>query len=1116
MHKNLLLVLAFVTGFLMAGQPGLSQTTAPINTSFCGTASLPPAQALALVKLAKQARQQQMAQENPMPAITYVPIRPHIIRRSNGTGGYNMANMNQVMALTNSYYLLNGLGIQFYFAGSSPDYIDNDAMYNSYSGQPVDAYDAHNAMNQYYVNAFSTSGLGGFAYFPANDIVSTRSFILDEHNDDDMGNRLVPHELGHNFGLIHTFGGSNGEQVTTELVARGAGANCTTDGDLLCDTPADPYGKSGTSLIFPNGCVQYDPNSSARDANGAPYSPSITNIMSYYFPCTHDFTPGQLDRVQDALALRQTHTAYTLTALPTAVTAPGNLTGSTNNSAITLTWQDNATNEMGYFVERSTVSNTGFLPIGGVAPNTNTFTDSKAVPHTQYYYRIRSSNATTGSLSNTATLRVETPITGLTTTNITGNTAQLNWNSAGAGITYTVQYRAVAGGNWNTTTNYSGVSITAYVQANMAYEWQVKVTGDDTYSGPVSFTTTCPAPTFLSVSPYRTSASLFWSGANPQTYTVEWRPQNTPTWTAINDILYQNYTLTGLTASTPYEWRVQATCPGSMSVATVFSPAQSFTTAACPVPTLNQLGYSSTTVALAWSTNFGEPGRTFSLRYRVIGTTDWTTISVIPTQDNSGYTSYSLTGLTPNTSYEIQVESICSPTEHSGFSSSITVTPACQAPTSLNATAYASTAALSWIPPYVRDPGTTFDLQYRVVGSATWSTVTIASTVSPPASVVYSLTGLAASSTYEWRVRTNCPASIYSDYTTGSNFATSCTAPNNAFLKSVSTTSAVLTWSAIVESGSRFEVRYRVVGAANWSTTGNLSLTAVFSVFTYNLTGLTNTMQYEWQVRTVCSDTDQSAYVNGSNFTTTCQIPDNLTSYAQTTSARLTWAPTGAPGYEVRYRRLGTPDWITVTNLTTYTVTITNLIPNAGYEWQVRSLCDGGVSSNFSASTQFGTPYCYYPGLSFDGQGATSVKVILSYANGGVGTTYEVRYRVVGTTDWTTISSLTATSVVITNLTPDSPYEFQVKSICTATDSSPFSPSALFQTCSVYYTVQVGSWDKPYIWACNQIPGSGDTVQIKHQVTVPANYTAKAGTIRFDAKQRLIFVGNAKLKMGGQ
>ncbi|GAB4015359.1 GEVED domain-containing protein [Spirosoma koreense] len=379
--------------------------------AFCGTPNLTVAERQAINQQAAVAYEQKRAKAA-FTSITYVPIRPHILRKSNGTGGMDLASLNQVMAITNSYYLLNGYGIQFYFCGTSPDYVDNDGQYDNMSDEETvtRGHDVSNALNQYYVNSF-ISGAGGYAYYPGNFVASTRSFILNETwSPDDMGNRLIPHELGHNFNLVHTFGevsgnGTLNSGTTTELVTRGTGANCTTDGDYVCDTPADPYNNSGARLVYVNGCVQYDSSSTARDANGEAYSPSLSNIMSYYFPCTHNFTPGQYDRMQAGLALRQTHTAYTLDCAPTPVAAPTNLVASLDNSNIVLSWRDNATNEMGYFIERSLSPSENFIPIGGVGPNTTTFTDSRTAPFTKYYYRLRPSNATTSGLSQVISIQ---------------------------------------------------------------------------------------------------------------------------------------------------------------------------------------------------------------------------------------------------------------------------------------------------------------------------------------------------------------------------------------------------------------------------------------------------------------------------------------------------------------------------------------------------------------------------------------------------------------------------------------------------------------------------------------------------------------------------------------
>lgn len=90
------------------------------------------------------------------------------------------------------------------------------------------------------------------------------------------------HELGHFFGLKDTFRGSGKELVD--------GSNCETEGDLICDTPADPYRPYVDLDTFLLGCV-YDYY--RVDANGDKYQPDVGNIMSNYINCQCGFSYQQ-------------------------------------------------------------------------------------------------------------------------------------------------------------------------------------------------------------------------------------------------------------------------------------------------------------------------------------------------------------------------------------------------------------------------------------------------------------------------------------------------------------------------------------------------------------------------------------------------------------------------------------------------------------------------------------------------------------------------------------------------------------------------------------------------------------------------------------------------------
>ncbi|WP_299098055.1 immunoglobulin-like domain-containing protein [uncultured Winogradskyella sp.] len=75
-------------------------------------------------------------------------------------------------------------------------------------------------------------------------------------------------------------------------------------------------------------------------------------------------------------------------------------------------------------------------------------------------------------------------------------------------------------------------------------------------------------------------------------------------------------------------------------------------------------GFGSSTATVSWD---AVPGASYDCRYRESGTSAWTTSSV------SG-TSTSLSGLTPETSYEVQVRSICADNSTSSYTSSASFT----------------------------------------------------------------------------------------------------------------------------------------------------------------------------------------------------------------------------------------------------------------------------------------------------------------------------------------------------------------------------------------------------------------------------------------------------------
>ena len=102
--------------------------------------------------------------------------------------------------------------------------------------------------------------------------------------------RALSHQMGHYFGLNNTFN-ENGTMVTSELVN---GTNCETEGDNICDTPADPYVHGTDPNTYVNLQLNCRFTNMQQDANGEFYVPDVGNIMSFYqAECKCGFTLGQ-------------------------------------------------------------------------------------------------------------------------------------------------------------------------------------------------------------------------------------------------------------------------------------------------------------------------------------------------------------------------------------------------------------------------------------------------------------------------------------------------------------------------------------------------------------------------------------------------------------------------------------------------------------------------------------------------------------------------------------------------------------------------------------------------------------------------------------------------------
>lgn len=160
-----------------------------------------------------------------------------------------------------------------YHIAPNPDTLDDEKEMLTLYYRPA-------IINMYFVKDITTSPECGHAYMPGSpwDLVVIKKECLPT--------KTISHELGHFFGLYHTF------ENPGELVD---GSNCTSSGDQLCDTPADPKGTVDASCKFTGPVF--------KDANGDWYFPPVDNIMSYYDNCPCRFTREQYLRMVEQYLL---------------------------------------------------------------------------------------------------------------------------------------------------------------------------------------------------------------------------------------------------------------------------------------------------------------------------------------------------------------------------------------------------------------------------------------------------------------------------------------------------------------------------------------------------------------------------------------------------------------------------------------------------------------------------------------------------------------------------------------------------------------------------------------------------------------------------------------------
>ncbi len=277
------------------------------------------------------------------------------------------------------------------------------------------------------------------------------------------------------------------------------------------------------------------------------------------------------------------------------------------------------------------------------------------------------------------------------TTNAASNVAQTTATLNGSitnpdGVTITAK-----GFEWKTTSggSYTPVTVTgnaltynlSNLTPNTSYTYKAFITfnGTTVYGNEMTFTTLDQgqlvepsATTAAATAITQTAATLNGSISNPDNVTItaqgfEWKATSGGTYTTVNATgSTMTYNLTGLTANTDYTFRAFVTTANG----THYGATMTFTTLPedvqpCDVPTGLTTGtITHESIAISWDANADV--NSWNIQYRPVGGT----LNSATATTNS----YTITGLAPETQYEIQVQAVCSDGQTSDWSPAVTAT----------------------------------------------------------------------------------------------------------------------------------------------------------------------------------------------------------------------------------------------------------------------------------------------------------------------------------------------------------------------------------------------------------------------------------------------------------
>lgn len=150
----------------------------------------------------------------------------------------------------------------------------------------------------------------------------------------------------------------------------------------------------------------------------------------------------------------------------------------------------------------------------------------------------------------------------------------------------------------------------------------------------------------------------------------------------------------------------------------------------------------------------------------------------------------------------------------------------------------------------------TYNIDYKPANSTIWTNVANNYTGSN-----ITVNNLTQNTDYDWRIQSNCSATIKSTYLFAPRFnsGSTCGTPSGLKSESYLGTTTKVSWDA-VGTATSYTLQYRTTAATVWTEIQNITTNS------YTLPALTENTNYVWKVQAVCGGTNTSVYSSETPF----------------------------------------------------------------------------------------------------------------------------------------------------------------------------------------------------------------------------------------------------------